>query len=259
MISERFRATYRFVDGEKEAAMQSVCTDAALGLHFINTAHSQILDGIIGASMIGRDVPLLAEMLAESPAGTRLPAACDEVKVQPAENLSLCPRMYGEWRGMSERLQNALQEEELKKNDEKLYKESGIDPSTHIIAASFRQQTLAYALHKVARACTAEAKAAVARGELPDLSASIEAKAQYCSPYNGICIAIEGLDYTRYQARLLNVNRYLTALDYLRHPTDPPPAGYHIENNTLTFTRYPDHEDEEGMQTVTLPLPGSRL
>ena len=258
MISERFRATYRFVDGEKEAAMQSVCTDAALGLHFINTAHSQILDGIIGASMIGRDVPLLAEMLAESPAGTRLPAACDEVKVQPAENLSLCPRMYGEWRGMSERLQNALQEEELKKNDEKLYKESGIDPKTHIIAASFRQQTLAYALHKVARACTAEAKAAVARGELPDLSASIEAKAQYCSPYNGICIAIEGLDYTRYQARLLNVNRYLTALDYLRHPTDPPPAGYHIENNTLTFTRYPDHEDEEGMQTVTLPLPGSR-
>ena len=179
MISERFRATYRFVDREKEAAMQSVCTDAALGLHFINTAHSQILDGIIGASMIGRDVPLLAEMLAESPAGTRLPAACDEVKVQPAENLSLCPRMYGEWRGMSERLQNALQEEELKKNDEKLYKESGIDPSTHIIAASFRQQTLAYALHKVARACTAEAKAAVARGELPDLSASIEAKAQY--------------------------------------------------------------------------------
>ena len=259
MISERFRATYRFVDGEKEAAMQSVCTDAALGLHFINTAHSQILDGIIGASMIGRDVPLLAEMLAESPADTRLPAACDEVKVQPAENLSLCPRMYGEWRGMSERLQNALQAEELKKNDEKLYKESGIDPKTHIIAASFRQQTLAYALHKVARACTAEAKAAVARGELPDLSASIEAKAQYCSPYNGICIAIEGLDYTRYQARLLNVNRYLTALDYLRHPTDTPPAGYHLENNTLTFTRYPDHEDEEGMQTVTLPLPGSRL
>ena len=258
MISERFRATYRFVDGEKEAAMQSVCTDAALGLHFINTAHSQILDGIIGASMIGRDVPLLAEMLAESPADTRLPAACDEVKVQPAENLSLCPRMYGEWRGMSERLQNALQAEELKRNDEKLYKESGIDPKTHIIAASFRQQTLAYALHKVARACTAEAKAAVAHGELPDLNTSIEAKTQYCSPYNGICIAIEGLDYTRYQARLLNVNRYLTALDYLRHPTDPPPAGYHIENNTLTFTRYPDHEDEEGMQTVTLPLPGSR-
>ena len=258
MISERFRATYRFVDGEKEAAMQSVCTDAALGLHFINIAHSQILDGIIGASMIGRDVPLLAEMLAESPTGTHLPAACDEVKVQPAENLSLCPRMYGEWRGMSERLQNALQEEELKKNDEKLYKESGIDPKTHIIAAGLRQQTLAYALHKVARACTAEAKAAVTRGELPDLNTSIEAKAKYCSPYNGICIAIEGLDYTRYQARLLNVNRYLTALDYLRHPTDTPPAGYHIENNTLTFTRYPIRRNEEGMQTVTLPLPGSR-
>ena len=66
------------------------------------------------------------------------------------------------------------------------------------------------------------------------------------------------MDYTHYQASLPNVNRYLTALDYLRHPTDTLPAGYHIENNTLTFTRYPDREDEEGMQTVTLPLPGSR-
>ena len=176
---QSIRAAYRFIEGEKKAAMQSVCTHATLGLHLINTAQNQMLDSDFGATTVIRNTALLAEMLAESPAGTRLPAACDEVKVQPAENLSLCPRMYGEWRGMSERLQNALQEEELKKNDEKLYKESGIDPSTHIIAASFRQQTLAYALHKVARACTAEAKAAVARGELPDLSASIEAKAQY--------------------------------------------------------------------------------
>ena len=255
---QTIRAAYRFIEGEKKAAMQSVCTHAALGLHLINTAQNQVLDSDFGATTVIRNTALLAEMLAESPAGTRLPAACDEVKEQAAENLSLCPRMYGEWRGMSERLQNALQEEELKKNDEKLYKESGIDPSTHIIAASFRQQTLAYALHKVTRACTAKAKAAVAHGELPDLNTSIEAKAQYCSPYNGICIAIEGLDYTRYQARLLNVNRYLTALDYLRHPTDTPPAGYHIENNTLTFTRYPIRRNEEGMQTVTLPLPGSR-
>jgi len=165
--------------------------------------------------------------------------------------------MYGEWRGMSERLQNALQEEELKKNDEKLYKESGIDPSTHIIAASFRQQTLAYALHKVARACTAEAKAAVARGELPDLSASIEAKAQYCSPYNGICIAIEGLDYTRYQARLLNANRYLRAFELLQHPGAPLPPGYSRDGNGLTFSLHPEKADTPA-PTITLPLPGSR-
>ncbi|MGV2442456.1 hypothetical protein FO484_22510, partial [Bacillus atrophaeus ATCC 9372] len=73
-----------------------------------------------------------------------------------------------------------------------------------------------------------------------------------------ICLAIEGLDYTHYQASLLTANRYLTALHYLRHPIDTPPAGYHIETNTLTFTRYPIRRNEEGMQTVTLPLPGSR-
>ena len=258
MISERFRATYRFVDGEKEAAMQSVCTDAALGLHFINTAHSQILDGIIGASMIGRDVPLLAEMLAESPADTRLPAACDEVKVQPAENLSLCPRMYSEWHIISEVLQKDMQEGLTKMpfTDEQ-YRELGINFFPNTMLTSLFNQAEAYALQEFSRSCSAENRAAVARGELPDLNPDPNARAQYCSPYNFLCVAWTQ-DYTPFQARLLNVNRYLTALDYLRHPTDTPPAGYHIENNTLTFTRYPIRRNEEGMQTVTLPLPGSR-
>ena len=259
MISERFRATYRFVDGEKEAAMQSVCTDAALGLHFINTAHSQILDGIIGASMISRDVPLLAEMLAESPAGTRLPAACDEVKVQPAENLSLCPRMYGEWHIISEVLQKDMQEGLTKMpfTDEQ-YRELGVNFFPNTMLTSLFNQAEAYALQEFSRSCSAENRAAVARGELPNLAPDPNIRAKNCSPYNGLCIAAASWDYTPYQASLLNVNRYLTALDYLRHPTDTPPAGYHIENNTLTFTRYPIRRNEEGMQTVTLPLPGSR-
>ena len=119
------------------------------------------------------------------------------------------------------------------------------------------KQAQAYISHESTRFCSAENKAAVARGELPDLNPDPNARAQYCSPYNFLCVAWTQ-DYTPFQARLLNVNRYLTALDYLRHPTDTTPAGYHIENNILTFTRYPIRRNEEGMQTVTLPLPGSR-
>ena len=138
------------------------------------------------------------------------------------------------------------------------YRELGVNFFPNTMLTSLFNQAEAYALQEFSRSCSAENRAAVARGELPNLAPDPNIRAKNCSPYNGLCIAAASWDYTPYQASLLNVNRYLTALDYLRHPTDTPPAGYHIENNTLTFTRYPIRRNEEGMQTVTLPLPGSR-
>ena len=255
-------AAYRFVDGEKEAAMTSVCTHAALGLRLINTAQNHVLESLFGVSLITRNVTLLAEMLAESPPGTRLPPACDEVKVQPAEILSLCPQMYGEWRVISADIEKQIAREGLTKTPSASKEQPGqtnINALLHDMTRNLFTQAKAYTLQILMSPCSAESRAAVARSELPDLTPDPSARTQYCSPYNPLCIAAaKGLDYTPYQARLLNVNRYLTALDYLRHPTDTPPAGYHLENNTLTFTRYPAREDEEGMQTVALPLPGSR-
>ena len=255
---QSIRAAYRFIEGEKKAAMQSVCTHATLGLHLINTAQNQMLDSDFGATTVIRNTALLAEMLAESPAGTRLPAACDEIKVQPAENLSLCTRMYSEWHIISEVLQKDMQEGLTKMpfTDEQ-YRELGVNFFPNTMLTSLFNQAEAYALQEFSRSCSAENRAAVARGELPNLAPDSNIRAKNCSPYNFLCVAWTQ-DYTPFQARLLNVNRYLTALDYLRHPTDTPPAGYHIENNTLTFTRYPIRRNEEGMQTVTLPLPGSR-
>ena len=201
-------------------------------------------------------------MLAESPAGTRLPPACDEIKVQPAETLSLCPQMYGEWRVISADVEKQIMRAGLTKTPsttEEQLGQTNINSLLHDMTRNLFTQAEAYALQILMYPCSAESQVAVAHGELPDLTPDPSTRMQYCSPYNPLCIAAaKGLDYTPYQARLLNVNRYLTALDYLRHPTDTPPAGYRIENNTLTFTRYPDREDEEGMQTVTLPLPGSR-
>ena len=260
IFQQRILAAYRFADGEKTAAIESLCTTTAVGLHLLNNDQNGLFPGLIATGLIAANTTMLAEMLAESPAGTRLPAACDEIKVQPAENLSLCTRMYSEWHIISEVLQKDMQEGLTKMpfTDEQ-YRELGVNFFPNTMLTSLFNQAEAYALQEFSRSCSAENRAAVARGELPNLTPDPSLRAQNCSPYNGLCIAAASWDYTRYQARLLNVNRYLTALDYLRHPTDPPPAGYHIENNTLTFTRYPDHEDEEGMQTVTLPLPGSRL
>ena len=260
IFRQRILAAYRFADGEKTAAIKSLCTTTAVGLHLLNNDQNGLFPGLIATGLIAANTTMLAEMLAESPADTPLPAACDEVKVQPAENLSLCPRMYSEWHIISEVLQKDMQEGLTKMpfTDEQ-YRELGVNFFPNTMLTSLFNQAEAYALQEFSRSCSAENRAAVARRELPNLTPDPSLRAQNCSPYNGICIAIEGLDYTRYQARLLNVNRYLTALDYLRHPTDTPPAGYHIENNTLTFTRYPIRRNEEGMQTVTLPLPGSRL
>ena len=260
IFRQRILAAYRFADGEKTAAIESLCTTTAVGLHLLNNDQNGLFPGLIATGLIAANTTMLAEMLAESPAGTRLPAACDEIKVQPAENLSLCPRMYSEWHIISEVLQKDMQEGLTKMpfTDEQ-YRELGVNFFPNTMLTSLFNQAEAYALQEFSRSCSAENRAAVARGELPNLTPDPSLRAQNCSPYNGLCIAAASWDYTRYQARLLNVNRYLTALDYLRHPTDTPPAGYHLENNTLTFTRYPDRKDEEGMQTVTLPLPGSRL
>ena len=259
IFQQRILAAYRFADGEKTAAIESLCTTTAVGLHLLNNDQNGLFPGAMAARLIGANTTMLAEMLAESPAGTRLPAICDEIKVQPAENLSLCPHLAGEWEYQSAELDKSLQEilDGLKDMEDEARQNGFTTPAPRKAFISMFKQKQAYIVHESTRFCSAENKAAVARGELPDLNPDPNARAQYCSPYNFLCVAWTQ-DYTPFQARLLNVNRYLTALDYLRHPTDTPPAGYHIENNTLTFTRYPIHRNEEGMQTVTLPLPGSR-
>ena len=259
IFRQRILAAYRFADGEKTAAIESLCTSTAVGLHLLNNDQNGLFPGLMATGLIAANTTLLAEMLAGSPADIHLPTICDEIKVQPAENLSLCPHLAGEWEYTSAHLERFLQEIlGILKNMEDEARQNGFTtPAPRKTFINMVKQAQAYISHESTRFCSAENKAAVARGELPDLNPDPNARAQYCSPYNFLCDAWTQ-DYTPFQARLLNVNRYLTALDYLRHPTDTPPAGYRIENNTLTFTRYPDREDEEGMQTVTLPLPGSR-
>ena len=171
---QSIRAAYRFIEGEKKAAMQSVCTHATLGLHLINTAQNQMLDSDFGATTVIRNTALLAEMLAESPAGTRLPAACDELKEQAAENLSLCPRMYSEWHIISEVLQKDMQEGLTKMpfTDEQ-YRELGVNFFPNTMLTSLFNQAEAYALQEFSRSCSAENRAAVARGELPNLTPTL--------------------------------------------------------------------------------------
>ena len=255
IFRQRILAAYRFANGEKTAAIESLCTTTAVGLHLLNNDQNGLFPGMMATGLIAANTT----MLAESPAGTRLPAACDEVKPQPTEKLTLCPHLAGEWEYTSTHLDRFLQEilGILKDMEDEARQNGFTTPAPRKAFINMVKQAQAYISHESTRFCSAENKAAVARGELPDLNPDPNARAQYCSPYNFLCVAWTQ-DYTPFQARLLNVNRYLTAFDYLRHPTDTPPAGYHIENNTLTFTRYPIRRNEEGMQTVTLPLPGSR-
>ena len=209
IFRQRILTAYRFADGEKTAAIESLCTTTAVGLHLLNNDQNGLLSGAKAARLIEANATMLAEMLAESPVDTRLSAICDEIKVQPAENLSLCPRMYDEWRAISDVLQKSMQEGlTIMPLTDAQIRELGINFFPNTMLTSLINQAEAYALQEFARPCSAENQAAVARGELPNLAPDSNIRAQNCGPYNGICIVIEVWDNTRYQASLLNVNRY---------------------------------------------------
>ena len=179
IFRQRILAAYRFADGEKTAAIESLCTTTAVGLHLLNNDQNGLFPGLIATGLIAANTTMLAEMLAESPAGTRLPAACDEIKVQPAENLSLCTRMYSEWHIISEVLQKDMQEGLTKMpfTDEQ-YRELGVNFFPNTMLTSLFNQAEAYALQEFSRSCSAENRAAVARGELPNLTPDPSLRAQ---------------------------------------------------------------------------------
>ena len=84
-----------------------------------------------------------------------------------------------------------------------------------------------------------------------------EQRKKYCSPLNPVC-KVEGPDWSNYQARLLNANRYLRAFELLNHPEAPLPPGYTRDRNGISFSLHPEKADTPA-PTITLPLPGSRL
>ena len=89
----------------------------------------------------------------------------------------------------------------------------------------------------------------------------IDAKPRYCSPLNVICKIGQNnfeASYRYYQGRLLNANRYLRAFELLNHPDAALPPGYTRDGDSLTFTLHQEKADTPA-QTITLPMPGSRL
>ncbi len=89
------------VQGRSAQALAGICADTRTARMLMS--HS---DGLVpvmtGAAMIEGNVRLLADVLAELPAGTTVPAACAQVFTVPtAQALSLCPAMRGEFRVVS--------------------------------------------------------------------------------------------------------------------------------------------------------------
>ena len=64
---------YRFAAGERERALRGACRDANLGLRLLNS-HGTMLQSLISMRLIESNVPLLAQMRAELPPNTALPA-----------------------------------------------------------------------------------------------------------------------------------------------------------------------------------------
>ena len=63
---------YRFAAGEREQALPSTCRDANLALRMLDS-HGSLLESIVAARLLRRDIDLLARMRAELPPNTRCP------------------------------------------------------------------------------------------------------------------------------------------------------------------------------------------
>ena len=239
---------YRFAAGERERALRGACRDANLGLRLLNS-HGTMLQSLISMRLIESNVTLLAQMRAELPPDAVLPADCDALRPQPAENLALCPFLYSEWLNIDE-LTEKPEWDWTPGNRGKMLGEQ--------FANYWVWQTKSQQRYEMNKYCAPEIIAAVARDEIvmPD----IDAKPRYCSPLNVICKIGQNnfeASYRYYQGRLLNANRYLRAFELLNHPDAALPTGYSRDSDGLTFTLYPE-STKEGARTITLPLPGSR-
>ena len=245
LVLENTLHAYRFAAGERDAAQHGACRDAKLGLRFIQS-HGLMLQSMVGIALVERNIVLLAQMRAELPPETPLPADCNALQVQPAETLALCPLMYADWLGYSEAMREADAEVATSMKDD-------AEKSFYFIT---ERQMRAQTLYENSRYCAPEILAAIARDEVR--IPAPERWPKYCSPINTLC-RFAWHDRSRDQAGLLNANRYLRAFALLRHPNAPLPPGYSRDGDTLTFTLHPEQRDKNIARTVTLPLPGSRV
>ena len=236
---------YRFAAGEREQALPSTCRDANLALRMLDS-HGSLLESIVAARLLRRDIDLLARMRAELPPNHPLPADCDALRSQPAETIALCPLMYGEWLDYHEAIH---------KDDAQMAADPDASDADKAFYFTLMRQTEAQQLYENSRYCAPEIRAAVARDEVR--VPAPESRKKYCSPLNPVC-KIGRTDWADYQARLLNANRYLRAFEILKHPDAPLPSGYQRVGNHLSFTLHPER-GENARKTISLPLPGSRL
>lgn len=245
LIQENTLHAYRFAAGERDAALQGACRDASLGLKLMQS-HSLIVQSAVGAALLRRNLALLAEMRAELPADAALPAACDALQAQPAETFALCPLMYGEWMAYRE---------DTRRDNAKIAADAEASAADKAFYFTLMRQVAAQRLYNDSSYCAPEILAAIARDELR--LPQQERWPRYCSPINPVC-RFAWVDLRHFQARLLNANRYLRAFAVLQHPDAPLPPGYSRDGSGLTFTLHPEKADTPA-QTITLPLPGSRL
>ena len=107
-----------------------------------------------------------------------------------------------------------------------------------------------YFIRAFTRYAAPEILTAIARGEVavPPRHPVFD----FCSPLDGLC---KLTSMHNYQARLLNVNRYLAAFVALRDPLHLP-EGIRSDGAFLYIDLLPT---QQGVQTLTLPLPGTQV
>lgn len=263
------RYAVQFVQGDKQAALASVCVRIA-DWRRLGANSSGLFEAVLAIESSGKGYGQLAmAMLAELPADVPLPGVCEQAFAQPLEEeASLCNAMRGEFRFVSEAAWPQLEAEFTARGEDiNNYPFFDKDMTRADMAARFApycraenilrwhqdQSAMTYSYHwpgMLRLACAANYIGCVLGGIVPP-------------------------DYDKYSRRLLDRNALLRLMggvvwlrgqpELLAHPERIPAAmpqeyrlgeralGFDAQKQTLVLT------STTGGQTWEAPLPASRL
>jgi hypothetical protein len=107
----------RFARGDHEGALRETCADLAAWRR-LGADNDQLIFALVGTGLVRQDLVLLAEMLAELPADTPLPAACvAAVAPGAASESSLCAAIKTEYRFVASVAEDGFVSEEESGSD----------------------------------------------------------------------------------------------------------------------------------------------
>jgi len=202
------------VQGDSQTALTGLCRDARSGRMLLQHS-SDLLVAMIGRRILADSVEVAAQIIAELPLDTSLPAICDSAfALLSAEEISLCPAMRGEFAFMRSYIE--MEKQRLERNQTPRGKEKPSD---------WDNLLLIHAQYNSA-ACLPQTQQSLFKDEKFTLpKASISPWLEQCQKDNPACMMAQmnRPDYSNYVHRMQDTAAQLQMMQVLLWLRSQPP------------------------------------